>query len=380
MKTTINSSKRTNHVWFRVSIAFLICFSFLIFPTCLQDELDQELMETEEMEFLALDLSPYADLYYGSNTFNSVFKQTNIFIPDISNPDFSYFENFALKVQNGNSYMTKVSMVEIRIDGVLILTSKDFGQKVNIVSKQISGLTATSQFEVKLEGLIGSFIVLLIEGDIIPEPVTDADGNTYQTVKLGSQVWMAENLAYLPLVSPSAMGSNFEPYYYVSGYEGTSVNEAKATDNYDTYGVLYNWPAALNACPSGWHLPSFAEWRILEDYLIANGYNYDGTTSGNKIAKALASTTLWSSSTIVGEVGNTDYPNKRNVTGFTALPGGSRYYTGGSPYIGIYGFWWSATENDVDESWFKSLGYTSTAFTHSGYYKELGFSVRCVKD
>jgi uncharacterized protein (TIGR02145 family) len=62
-------------------------------------------------------------------------------------------------------------------------------------------------------------------------------------------------------------------------YNGTSVTDAKATDNYKTYGVLYNWPAAKAACPPGWHLPTDAEWTALENYLIANGYNYDGTTT-----------------------------------------------------------------------------------------------------
>ena len=71
---------------------------------------------------------------------------------------------------------------------------------------------------------------------------------------------MAENLAWLPGVSPSSDGSETLSYYYVRGYEGTVVSEAKAVANYSTYGVLYNWPAAMAACPDGWHLPSDGDW------------------------------------------------------------------------------------------------------------------------
>lgn len=86
------------------------------------------------------------------------------------------------------------------------------------------------------------------------------DGKVYNIVTIGKQFWMAENLAYLPSVVDPGTGSYTEPYYSVYGYNGTDVAAAKATENYQTYGVLYNWPAAMTACPEGWHLPSDAEW------------------------------------------------------------------------------------------------------------------------
>ena len=97
------------------------------------------------------------------------------------------------------------------------------------------------------------------------------DGNVYSFVTIGDQVWMSENLKYLPSVVDRATYSNTDPYYYVYGYNGTDVPAAKATDNYKTYGVLYNWPAAIDACPSGWHLPSDAEWTQLTNYLGGEG-------------------------------------------------------------------------------------------------------------
>ena len=110
-------------------------------------------------------------------------------------------------------------------------------------------------------------------------PFTDArDGNTYNTIQIGSLCVMAENLAYLPSVSPPSSLSTIIPLYYVYGFLGSNVESAKATSNYQTYGVLYNYSAASageassnsvpsgvqGACPEGWHLPSDSEWNILE--------------------------------------------------------------------------------------------------------------------
>jgi uncharacterized protein (TIGR02145 family) len=211
--------------------------------------------------------------------------------------------------------------------------------------------------------------------------VSDKDGNVYSTVTIGTQVWMAENLAYLPSVSPSSSGSQTSPYYYVYGYEGTSVSSAKATENYSTYGVLYNWQAATSACPDGWHLPTDEEWAELENYLADNGYNYDGTTGGgrDKIAKAMASDHGWIVSSNTGAVGNTDYPDKRNASDFTALPGGYRGYDD-FYYVGNYGLWWSATEGDATFAWSHNIGYNGAYVSLGDSGKEGGFSVRCVKN
>jgi len=146
--------------------------------------------------------------------------------------------------------------------------------------------------------------------------------------------------------------------------------------------VYYNWYTVNtgNLCPTGWHVPTDAEWTTMEDYLIANGYNFDGTTTGNKIAKALASTTLWALSTNTGAVGNTDYPAKRNATGFTALPGGFRNPNGSFASHGYLGTWWSATEDDASNAWYRYLDSGTSDLGRNSYPKEYGFSVRCVRD
>src|SRR5690554_844499 len=196
--------------------------------------------------------------------------------------------------------------------------------------------------------------------------IDSRDGNEYNWVQIGDQVWMAENLAYLPSVNMVADGSEDAAgsYYYVYGYDGTNVAEAKATDNYATYGVLYNWTAAMNACPDGWHLPSDAEWTELTDYL--GGWS----VAGGKLKET--GTTHWAS------------PNTgaTNETGFTALPGGNRYSNGIFNIIGSIrdGNWWSATESDAASVWNRHMQYDSS-FVYRGYsFKEVGFSVRCLRD
>jgi uncharacterized protein (TIGR02145 family) len=208
--------------------------------------------------------------------------------------------------------------------------------------------------------------------------IDSRDGNEYNWVQIGDQVWMAENLAYLPSVNMVADGSEDAAgsYYYVYGYDGTNVADAKATDNYATYGVLYNWTAAMDGeassttnpsgiqgvCPAGWHLPSDAEWTELTDYL-------GGTSvAGGKLKET--GTTHWAS------------PNTgaTNETGFTALPGGYRYGDGAFDGIGSSGYWWSATEHNSNNAWNRVMYcYNSNVYRFS-LNKELWFSVRCLRD
>ena len=93
------------------------------------------------------------------------------------------------------------------------------------------------------------------------------DSHSYSWAKIGTQIWMSENLAYLPSVSPSDQGSDSTSISYVYIYESTYVNTAKNTDNYKTYGTLYNWTMAQSACPDGWHLPSDVEWDVMANVL-----------------------------------------------------------------------------------------------------------------
>jgi uncharacterized protein (TIGR02145 family) len=203
------------------------------------------------------------------------------------------------------------------------------------------------------------------------------DGNVYNWVQIGDQIWMAENLAFLPSVNQVADGSEDAAgsYYYVYGYDGTSVSEAKASSNYKSYGVLYNWTAAMNGstssatnpsgikgvCPVGWHLPSDDEWTQLTDYL-------GGTNDAGGKLKEIG-LTVWQS------------PNTgaTNETGFTALPGGYRSHDETFVGIGNYSYWWTATEY-LSSAWFRNVGYNYSTVSRIHEDKDAGFFIRCLRD
>ena len=197
-----------------------------------------------------------------------------------------------------------------------------------------------------------------------------------ETITIGTQTWMAQNLAFLPFVCTSRSESETEPRYYVYGYEGINLDEAKATDNYSTYGVLYNWAAAQTACPQGWHLPTDAEWTILTEYLTNNGYGYEG--SGNDIGKSMASKTGWNAWSTQGTVGNDLTSNNRS--GFSALPAGSRGEAEGFYDLGDYALFWSGTPNFSSEGWLRCLTNFYGTVSRFAKHKTHGLSVRCLKD
>ncbi len=214
----------------------------------------------------------------------------------------------------------------------------------------------------------------VIEEELITGTFIDSRDNTeYSWVQIGEQIWMAENLKYLPSVVGPGTGSNSEAYCYVYGYDGTSISAAKATENYQTYGVLYNWPAAMQACPTGWHLPSDDEWKELEMFLgmsqeQADEWGWRGTDEGGKLKET--GITHWNS------------PNEgaTNETGFTALPGGYRNVSGYFNLLGDYGGWWSATENGSFNAWRRNLYYNYSNVNRDRSSRDHGYSVRCVRD
>ena len=129
-------------------------------------------------------------------------------------------------------------------------------------------------------------------------------------------------------------------------------------------------------CPTGWHVPSDAEWTQLTDY-VGSQTKYQCNNSNDKIGKALASTTGWNSYSTTCAVGNN--PGTNNATGFSALPAG--YYGEGYYYgFGNLAFFWSATEDDGDGAYYRDLGYNNTGVGRGSDYKDNGFSVRCVRD
>lgn len=208
--------------------------------------------------------------------------------------------------------------------------------------------------------------------------VTDYDGNIYKTVTIGSQVWMAENLKTTHYADGTAIPLANKFYKWI---DLTTTSKAYCWYDDDIankaiYGALYTWAAAMNGaassatnpsviqgvCPTGWHLPSSLEWMQLIDYLGGE------RVAGGKLKET--GTTHWND------------PNKvePNVTGFTALPGGSRDSGGSFSGIRKYSFWWSTTERFTDSAWCPRLIYITYDIGLISHSKEAGVSVRCVKD
>lgn len=213
--------------------------------------------------------------------------------------------------------------------------------------------------------------------------IKDIDGNVYHSITIGTQVWMLENLKVtkyndgtaIPLVTDATEWSLLTTPGFCWFNNDESANK-------NSYGGLYNWYAVNTGklAPTGWHVPTDAEWTVLENYLVVNGYNYDGTTTGNKYAKALASATGWTPDAGTGTAGNTDYPNYRNKSGFTALPGGYRHKAGWDDSIGVFGGWWSSTEPNAASAWMRGVYNYEIYVERSNYEKQYGFFVRCLRD
>jgi len=215
------------------------------------------------------------------------------------------------------------------------------------------------------------------------------DGKVYKTKKFGNAVWMVENLATLPSVTPPLPGSNTDPYYYVYGYYGTSVEEAKQVPGYSLYGVMYNWKAATKGetppqggairgiCPQGWHIPGEQDWADLWAYLVNNGYGFGG--SGNRIAKAMASKTGWNTTSFSGTPGND--PASNNSSEFNALPGGFRC-TDALNFVqkGMFASWWNAAPRDEINGFHWGFNYNTSQLLKYYSPKGRGYFVRCVRD
>ncbi|MCX6239249.1 MAG: fibrobacter succinogenes major paralogous domain-containing protein [Bacteroidia bacterium] len=197
------------------------------------------------------------------------------------------------------------------------------------------------------------------------QTVKDIDGNLYNTVTIGTQVWMAGNLkvtkytdgAAIPLVTDNTTWSNLSTpgYCWYENDEATYKN---------IYGALYNWHVVSTGklCPIGWHVSTDAEWTTLTD-LLGGKYVAGGKLKGT-------GKKYW----------NNPNTGATNSEGFTALPGGYRDYYIMFSNIGNYGNWWSSTQSNDDYAYFRCMDKDNSSLVRNYKPKKDGFSVRCIKD
>ena len=191
------------------------------------------------------------------------------------------------------------------------------------------------------------------------------NGVTYNTVQIGNQCWLKENLRTTKYNDGTSITNVTDNATWTSTTSGAYCCYSNNTSNCTTYGALYNWYAVNTGklCPSGWHVPSDAEWTTLVNYLGGED------VAGGKLKET--GTTHWQS------------PNygATNSSGFTALPGGYRFSgTGSFAFLGLVGYWWSSTDGGGSDAWARDLDWFHADVGRSKQDKRYGFSVRCLRD
>jgi uncharacterized protein (TIGR02145 family) len=356
---------------------------------------DEKYAAATFMNSAALEPSDNAIKYYGAETFKIVSKDEPLVeTRSLTNPDFKYFQNFMLKVKNGNGNSNRDVSLEILIDNVVVMTSADFTKGRNIVLKELTALTPGSVLEIRLDGAKNKSVTLLIECSLQEDVIADIDGNYYHTVKIGEHWYTTENLKVtrfnngtpIPLVeeneawndlliiNENPSDSEFPQSIWIAPAYCWYNNDIS---NKDTYGALYTASVAVgsiqlkgqvvdygNVCPVGWHVGMPVEIFMGES----------GTWKDAGIYKE-AGTEHWAS------------PNTgaTNSTGFTALPGGLRTGSFGPvfwSYLGYTGNWWTgspAMDHGDHGGTFIYMNYDNTnAFEMESYVT--GMSIRCMKD
>ena len=214
--------------------------------------------------------------------------------------------------------------------------------------------------------------------------VTDQDGNSYTYLTYGDQIWTVKNaemVTYrdgtpIPQVTDATEWANLTTGAWC--YYDNDPSKGKLYNWYAVAGIHDNDPNTPNKhfAPEGWHVPTDAEWTELENYLIANGYNYDETTTGNKIAKSMASKSGWNDTPDTGQIGH--ILNRNNSSGFNAFPDGYRLRSGEFLSRNDIASFWSSTITpaDGDNAYQRSLGFSDENLFRGNNFLKNGISVR----
>jgi uncharacterized protein (TIGR02145 family) len=219
--------------------------------------------------------------------------------------------------------------------------------------------------------------------------LTDIDSNVYQTIKIGTQWWMAENLKATHYRNGEAIANVTEDTIWYNLTTSAYCNYDNNPDTAAIYGRLYNWFAVVDSrkiAPNGWHVPTDAEWKKLEMFLgmsqddadIFSDQNPRGTDEGSKMK---ATGTIEEGNGLWYTLGY-NVPDATNESGFSAIPGGFRiWYTGVKfRFLGLSTLFWSTTDYNSDLAILRGLGFDNSRVHRYRYSKWNGLSVRCVKD
>lgn len=333
---------------------------------------------------------------------DNIFKSNGVSVRCIK-----YVKPLALILPSINVTSNQATLVGTIISGVEPVISKGFVWKLasdttwntifeigDTMFSTLTGLSNGLNYHVKsfaitqndtIYSLLQTFTTMGFVPCTIPTINDPRDNNLYNTIQIGTQCWLRENVRYLPSVFPSDSISSVIPRYYVYGYNGTNITSAQSNQNYSSKGVLYNYEASKNACPEGWHIPLNNEWDTIIKFLTISGYNYDETLTGNKIAKALSGSTpqstggYWANSQNAGTPGSSDYPNFRNLSGYSALPSGCNN-NGVFEKLDSISTFWSSTQILSSNFFTYNVKHDNVALQNQTVVASNAYSVRCVKN
>ncbi len=390
-ETLILSGTDTLHLLHNVGVGHLnsVHENMIIYPNPADHECRLELHQTGpgkvniEIYDISgrLSMSNSIQLTAGMHAFTISGLKAGIYLVKVKSPKHTY----SRRLLSASSFN---SMPDIRYDGIVQdskaarqlkrtsnMVAMQYNEGERLVFKAISGDYAhtKSLVPIKSQDIDFEFI------DCI-----DGDGNHYGVVSIGEQIWMAENLK----TQKDAAGNNITRYCYDNN-----------TDYCSWYGGLYLWSTLMNGdgssnsnpsgvqgiCPTGWHVPSDAEWTQLVDYVVAQGYPNNDVTNG--AGNALKSCRQ-ENSPLGGDCNTTVHPRWNSnlnhhgfdLFGFAMFPGGFRSTDGNYLYLGVNGYPWSSSENSSMHAWGRYIYHIYGHIHRNTLYKTGGFSIRCLRD
>jgi uncharacterized protein (TIGR02145 family) len=306
---------------------------------------------------------------------------SGLYLVSVKGNSYQYSGKLLSKnISNGTTSIRKVrSNIQALDEKTSMINSKGVQTTVDMIY--------TAGDRIKFTGISGIYSTIITDIPTVDKTITftfiactDGDNNNYPIIKIGNQVWMAENLKTTKFKNGTApiLNETVNEVWrtlLTPAFCWCNNNEAEYKA---TYGALYNWYAASsgNLCPAGWHVPADAEWTTLTNYLTQNGYGYPG--GADQIAKSMAATWGWTTYAQAGTPGNDQLSN--NSSGFTALPAGYRADGGVFVLHGLHGFFWSSEEFWSGEARGLGVTYFNTTVFRDRFYNHYGFSVRCIKD
>ena len=353
-----------------------VCWGLNNSPT-VDDNFTNNNDSTTTFESVIEGLSPNTEYFvraFATNEFDTYYGDEVSFSTelDLTPPVITIIGDNPLEINIGEDYTEFGASATDDIDG-------DITQDILIDSSNLNTtLAGVYTVTYSVSDLSNNSTIEIREVIVIDNSITDQDGNTYDFLTYGDQVWTVDNAEMVTYRDGTPIPQVTDKTEWSTLTTGAWCYK----DNDPTKPRLYNWYAVMGIhdtdpntpdkefAPEGWHVPTDTEWTTLKEHLIANGYNY--------IAKAMASTTGWINSTNAGAPGNDQSSN--NSSGFNAFPVGTRNYEGTFNDDGSSAFFWSSTEFNTNEALMRNLNKNVSYLIRNPYYKLFGFSVRFVRD